>query len=75
MEDNTKRMPPTAENIADVVHRVSCLCHMLSYLSDSTSEIPTDSLCDSMGLLRDVLEDQAVALYTLQLNTKKVVGA
>ncbi len=75
MEKEIKSVQTMAEDVANIIHRVSCLCDILSYLSDSASELPANSLCDTMGLIRDILEQQVSILDIIEQATGKTVAA
>lgn len=75
MENEIKSVQTMTEDVADIVHRVSCLCDLLSYLGDTESVIPEDSFCDAMGLIRDILEKQVSVLDTIGRATGKMVAA
>lgn len=75
MKDEIQGIRATVENAAEAMNRISALCNMLGGLGDSKSIIPTESLCYTMFLIRDMLAEQAEALEAISLPIGRMVAA
>ncbi len=57
------------------LRRLSSLCHVMGQFQDYHDTVNTETVGDTMCLIRDILDHQVKALDAIQWRKEKAVGA